>query len=165
MKTHFVNWSYKYFAPTALYKPRFLGMCCLVTVMILAHFAMWSAVGAQARTEAHCDPGPHGDPSRTGFWVVGPVDRRGGEKSADGGAVLEERRFDLAAGEIETTLTLVEAAGGRDSATYRMRTYTASELVELVAGAGFERVECYGDLGRTPLTIETRLAVLARAPD
>ena len=49
MKTHFVNWSYKYFAPTALCKTRFVGVCWLVTVMLSCHFGMWSEAGAQTR--------------------------------------------------------------------------------------------------------------------
>jgi hypothetical protein len=49
MKTHFVNWSYKYFAPTALCKPRLVGVCWLVTVMLSCHFGMWSEAAAQTR--------------------------------------------------------------------------------------------------------------------
>jgi SAM-dependent methyltransferase len=90
---------------------------------------------------------------------------RGWEPLPDGGFVIEERRFDQVAGEIATTLALVEAAGGRESATYGMRIYTATELVKLVADAGFEGVECFGGLEREPLTIATRLVVLARAPE
>ena len=78
---------------------------------------------------------------------------------------VEERRFDQVAGEIETSHTLIEAAGGRESVTYRVRTYTVTELVRLLAGAGFTGIECYGGLEREPLEIETRLVVLARAPE
>jgi SAM-dependent methyltransferase len=87
------------------------------------------------------------------------------EPLPDGGFVLEEREFDYAAGEIETTLHLVEAAGHHESATYRMRTYTATDVVRLAAAAGFTAIECFGGLEREPLTTETRLVVLARAPE
>jgi ubiquinone/menaquinone biosynthesis C-methylase UbiE len=86
------------------------------------------------------------------------------EPLPNGGAVLEERRFDYAAGEIETTLTLVEAGGRCDSASYRMRTYTATDVVRLVAGAGFTAIECFGGFDRKELSTATRLVVLARAP-
>ena len=109
----------------------------------------------------------------SGFLVVETMHRdrlasiydpRGWEPLPDGGIVLEERRFDQVAGEVETTLSLVDAHGSRDSATYRSRVYTATELVRLVEAAGFGAVECYGGLERQELTVQTRLVVLARAP-
>jgi SAM-dependent methyltransferase len=83
----------------------------------------------------------------------------------DGGIFLEERSFDQVAGEIEAGLTLIDAGGNRESVTYRVRTYTATELARLVAAAGFVAIECYGGLEREPLEIETRLVLVARAPD
>ena len=79
--------------------------------------------------------------------------------------LVEERRFDQVAGEIETSHTLIEASGERESITYRVRTYTATELVRLVAEAGFTGIECYGGLEGEALEIDTRLVVLARAPE
>jgi SAM-dependent methyltransferase len=75
---------------------------------------------------------------------------------------FEARRFDYVAGEVETEHALIEADGNRHSLTYRLRLYTATELVRLVAGAGFGEVECFGGFGREPLSRETRLVVLAR---
>lgn len=89
---------------------------------------------------------------------------RGWDPLPDGGLVVEERRFDHAAGEIETTHTLIEAGGARESATYRLRVYTATELARLVEEAGFAQVECLGGLERQELSAQTRLVVLARAP-
>ena len=83
----------------------------------------------------------------------------------EGAVLVEERRFDQVAGEIETSHTLIEATGTRESVTYRVRTYTVTELVRLLAEAGFTGIECYGGLEREPLEIETRLVVLARAPE
>jgi ubiquinone/menaquinone biosynthesis C-methylase UbiE len=87
------------------------------------------------------------------------------EPLPDGGFVLEERRFDQAAGEIATTMHLLDAEGHHESATYGVRIYTTTELVRLVVAAGFEGVECFGGLEREELTIATRLVVLARAPE
>lgn len=107
-----------------------------------------------------------------GFLVVETMQRdrlasifapRTWEPLPDGGLVAEERRFDQVAGEIETTLTLVAADGQQESATYRARIYTATELVRLLAAAGFGAIECYGGLEREEPSIETRLVVLARA--
>ena len=88
---------------------------------------------------------------------------RGWEPLPDGGFVVEERRFDEVAGEVETMHLLIDAAGRRESATYRMRIYTATELVQVVAGAGFTAIECYGGPEGEELRIETRLVLLARA--
>ena len=89
----------------------------------------------------------------------------GWDSLPDGGVLVEERRFDQVAGVIENDFTLVDAAGARESVTYRIRTYTVTELVRLVEEAGFTAIECYGGLDGEELTIETRLAVLARAPE
>jgi ubiquinone/menaquinone biosynthesis C-methylase UbiE len=81
----------------------------------------------------------------------------------DGGVVLEGRRFDQVAGVVENDFILIDAAGARESLTYRIRTYTATELVRLVEEAGFNGIECYGGPEREELRIETRLVLLARA--
>jgi SAM-dependent methyltransferase len=84
----------------------------------------------------------------------------------DGGFVLEERRFDHAAGEIETTHTLVTADGSRKSHTYRLRVYTATELIRLLEDAGFQAVEPYGGLEGGELSERVwRLAVVAHVGD
>lgn len=80
----------------------------------------------------------------------------------EGDAVrLEERRFDLVAGEIESDLTLL-AVGERRSVTFRLRVYTATEVVKLLAEAGFGGIECFGAFEGGPLSRETRLVVRAR---
>src|SRR5262249_27353866 len=80
----------------------------------------------------------------------------------DGDLLFEERSFDYAAGDIETTHTFVPAAGERRSISYRLRLYTATELVRLLQRAGFSAVEAYGDFQRTPLSEHTRLVLVAR---
>jgi SAM-dependent methyltransferase len=86
----------------------------------------------------------------------------GWEDLGDGSLRLEARRMDYVAGEIETDFILIEADGSRHSLTYRLRLYTATELVGLLEAAGFDDVECFGGFGREPLSRETRLFVLAR---
>jgi SAM-dependent methyltransferase len=90
--------------------------------------------------------------------------RRGWDPLPDGDLLVEERAFDYAAGEIETTHSLVEAGGNRESMTYRFRVYTATELVRLVEEAGFTAVECFGGFDREELSRETRLVLVAKAP-
>ena len=85
------------------------------------------------------------------------------DRLSDDAVRLEERRFDLVSGEIETDLTVL-SVGERRSVTYRLRIYTATELVKLLAEIGFVEIECFGDLGGGPLTRETRLVVSGRRP-
>jgi SAM-dependent methyltransferase len=88
-----------------------------------------------------------------------------GWEDLGGGALrLEARRFDYAAGEMEVDFMLIEADGRRHSITYRLRLYTATELVRLVADAGFAAVECFGGFDREPVSRDTRLVILARSP-
>ena len=91
------------------------------------------------------------------------VFREEGWQDLGGGALrLEARRFDYAAGEVETDFILIEADGSRHALTYRLRLYTATELVRLLEAAGFDHVECFGGFEREPLSRERRLVVLAR---
>jgi ubiquinone/menaquinone biosynthesis C-methylase UbiE len=77
--------------------------------------------------------------------------------------LVEESRFDPVAGEIETDHILF-ADGERRAVTFRVRVYTATELVRLLADVGFGDIECFGDLEGGELTRETRLAARARRP-
>jgi ubiquinone/menaquinone biosynthesis C-methylase UbiE len=82
----------------------------------------------------------------------------------EGEAILAEaRRFDYTAGEIETDHILISDAKRR-SVTFRVRVYTATELVRLLEGLGYQAVECFGDLEGAELSRETRLVVRARKP-
>jgi ubiquinone/menaquinone biosynthesis C-methylase UbiE len=85
-----------------------------------------------------------------------------GWEPLDGEAILaESRRFDHVAGEIETEHILI-ANGARRSITFRLRVYTVTELVRMLAGAGFGEIECFGDYEGGELSRETRLVVRAR---
>jgi SAM-dependent methyltransferase len=76
---------------------------------------------------------------------------------------LEEHVFDQVSGEVENTLALY-SPNERRTATYRIRCYTATELVRLLGGVGFADIECFGDLEGGPLSRETRLVVRAKKP-
>jgi ubiquinone/menaquinone biosynthesis C-methylase UbiE len=79
------------------------------------------------------------------------------------GILVEDRRFDHMAGEIDTTHTMIDSEGRRESFAYRMRLYTATELARLAEDAGFTEIECFGDLDREPLSQHTRLVLVARS--
>jgi SAM-dependent methyltransferase len=87
----------------------------------------------------------------TGWHMVG-----------EGRLLLEQRTFDPAAGVAQTTQTLVEPSGERDSRTFSLRVYTATELTAMLARAGFEESRCYGDLAGGPFASDTRLVAVAR---
>jgi SAM-dependent methyltransferase len=88
---------------------------------------------------------------------------RGWEPLEDGAVLLEERRFDYVAGEIETDHTLL-SVGARQGVTFRLRVYTATELVKLLGEIGYDESDCFGDLEGGPLSRETRLVVRAKKP-
>jgi SAM-dependent methyltransferase len=87
----------------------------------------------------------------TGWHMVG-----------EGRLLLEQRTFDPAAGVAQTTQTLVEPGGQRDSRTFTLRVYTATELTAMLARAGFDDTRCYGDLAGGPFGTQTRLIIVAR---
>ena len=77
--------------------------------------------------------------------------------------LLEQRTFDLASGVCQTTQTLIDPAGTRESRTYSVRVYTATELTAMARAAGFAEVRCFGGLDGSPLGIATRLVLVAIA--
>ena len=79
-----------------------------------------------------------------------------------GRVLLEQRTFDPAAGVAQTTQTIIETSGERDSRTFSLRVYTATELVAMLAAAGFAESKCYGDLDGRPFGTDARLVVAAR---
>jgi SAM-dependent methyltransferase len=60
--------------------------------------------------------------------------------------LLEQRTFDAAAGVAQVTQTLVDGTGTRESRTYSIRVYTATELLAMLDAAGFAGARCHGDL-------------------
>jgi SAM-dependent methyltransferase len=84
----------------------------------------------------------------------------------EGEAILaESRQFDYVAGEIETEhIFIPEGPAPRRQATFRLRVYTATDLVRMLSAVGFGEIECFGDYDGGELTRETRLVVQARKP-
>jgi ubiquinone/menaquinone biosynthesis C-methylase UbiE len=81
----------------------------------------------------------------------------------DDALVAEARSFDHVAGEIETQHVFV-AGGSRRDFTYKLRVYTATDLVHMLDEVGFGEIECFGDYDGAELSRETRLVVRAIRP-
>jgi ubiquinone/menaquinone biosynthesis C-methylase UbiE len=79
----------------------------------------------------------------------------------EGRLLLERRTFDPEAGVAQSTQTLIDSAGGRESRTFSVRTYTATELLRMLASAGFAEAKCHGDFAGAPFTPHTRLVIVA----
>ena len=79
----------------------------------------------------------------------------------EGRLLLERRTFDAAAGLAQVTQTLIDGAGTRDSRSYSIRVYSATELLAMLASAGFGDAKCYGDLEGAAFTTATRLVIAA----
>ena len=62
---------------------------------------------------------------------------------------------------LQTTETLIEGSGARESRTYSVRIYAATELVTMLGRAGFSQVRCLGGLGGALFTAATRLVIVA----
>jgi ubiquinone/menaquinone biosynthesis C-methylase UbiE len=86
----------------------------------------------------------------------------GWELLGEGRLLLEQRTFDPAAGVTQTTQTLIDKSGERDSRTFEARIYTATELLHMLRVAGFAKTSCYGDLQGSPFGTATRLVIVAR---
>jgi ubiquinone/menaquinone biosynthesis C-methylase UbiE len=80
----------------------------------------------------------------------------------EGRLLVEGRTFDPAAGVVQTTQTLIDGAGGRDSRSWSVRVYAATELLAMIARAGFAEARCYGDLEGAPFGVDGRLVIVAR---
>jgi ubiquinone/menaquinone biosynthesis C-methylase UbiE len=79
----------------------------------------------------------------------------------EGRLLLEQSTFDPASGVAQTTQTLIDGAGRRESRTFSVRVYTATELIAMIARAGFSDVKAYGTLDGDPFTLATRLVLVA----
>jgi ubiquinone/menaquinone biosynthesis C-methylase UbiE len=77
------------------------------------------------------------------------------------GFLLEEGRFDQVSSVYSNVMTYIPDDGARREFPFSMRTYTATELVEMLRAAGFEDVSCYGGLDGEELTFDTRLVLVA----
>jgi SAM-dependent methyltransferase len=80
----------------------------------------------------------------------------------EGRLLLEQRTFEPATGLTQTTQTLIDGSGERDSRSFSLRVYTATELIAMLSRAGFADSRCYGDLDGGAFTTDTRLVIVAR---
>jgi ubiquinone/menaquinone biosynthesis C-methylase UbiE len=79
----------------------------------------------------------------------------------EGRLLLDQRTFDPAAGVATSTQTLVDSTGRRESVTWTVRVYTATELLRMVERAGFSDAKAYGDLEGASFAPDTRLVLAA----
>ena len=77
------------------------------------------------------------------------------------GVLLEERRWDPVAGVVETLHELRPDSGGPESVTFRLRTYTATEIDALLRRAGFGEVAFHESLEGGPAGVASRIAAVA----
>jgi SAM-dependent methyltransferase len=82
--------------------------------------------------------------------------------AGEGRLLLEQRTFDHGSGVAQVTQTLVDPGGGRESRSYSLRVYAATELLAMLARAGFAETRTYGDLDGSPFDAATRLVIVAR---
>jgi ubiquinone/menaquinone biosynthesis C-methylase UbiE len=86
----------------------------------------------------------------------------GWELLGEGRLLLEQRTFDPVGGVVQTTQTLIDKDGHRESRPFATRVYTATELVAMLRAAGFAKATCHGDLHGAPFDTGTRLVIVAR---
>ena len=79
----------------------------------------------------------------------------------EGRLLLEQRTFDPVTGVSQSTQTLIDGSGERDSRTFCVRVYTATELLAMIDRAGFADAKAYGSFDGDPFTTSTRLVVVA----
>jgi ubiquinone/menaquinone biosynthesis C-methylase UbiE len=85
------------------------------------------------------------------------------ELLGEGRLMVMQTTFDHASGVAQTTQTFIDANNERESRTWSIRVYTATELAAMLDRAGFAEARCYGDLEGGPLSSTTRLVIVARA--
>ena len=79
----------------------------------------------------------------------------------EGRLLLQQRTWDPVTGVAQTTQTLIDGRGERDSRTFSVRTYTATELLRMLGAAGFADAKAYGSFAADPLTPASRLVIVA----
>ena len=78
----------------------------------------------------------------------------------EGRLLLEQRTFDAAAGVAQTTQTLIGSDGARESRSFSVRVYAATEVTAMLERAGFAEVRLHGDLDGGAFGPETRLVAV-----
>ena len=86
------------------------------------------------------------------------------EELEGGGIMLEDRRYDIAAGRTEAFWTILRADGSRAELAHSLRLYTPAELFAMMERAGLHVAETWGSWDGDALELDSRrLIVLARA--
>jgi ubiquinone/menaquinone biosynthesis C-methylase UbiE len=96
-------------------------------------------------------------------WLVRHFQENRWMRVGEGRLMLEQVSFDPASGVAQTTQTLVDPGGERESRTWSLRVYSATELLAMVSRAGFASARCHGDLEGGPFTTDTRLVIVGSA--
>jgi SAM-dependent methyltransferase len=94
-------------------------------------------------------------------WLLRKFREQDWQLIGEGRLLLEQRTFEPVAGVAQVTQTLVETSGARESRTFSLRVYTVTELLAMLARAGFREIRCHGDLGGAPFGTDTRLVIAA----
>jgi SAM-dependent methyltransferase len=97
--------------------------------------------------------------------LVGRFAERDWYPRGEGRLMLEQRTFDPVAGVAQTTQTIVHGNGERESRTFSVRVYTATELLAMLRRAGYVETRCRGNLAGEPFGVGTRLVIVARRPE
>ncbi|HUA74231.1 MAG TPA: class I SAM-dependent methyltransferase [Solirubrobacteraceae bacterium] len=95
-------------------------------------------------------------------WLARHFAERNWRSLGEGRVLLEQSTFDLQSGLSQATQTVIDSGGVRESRSFSVRVYTATELVAMLTRAGFARATCYGALDRAPLSSDSRLAIVAK---
>jgi len=81
----------------------------------------------------------------------------------EGRLLLDQRTFDPATGVAQVTQTLIAGDGTRDSRTYGLRVYSATELLHMLDRAGYSDAKAYGSFDGDRFTVDSRLVMVATA--
>jgi SAM-dependent methyltransferase len=80
----------------------------------------------------------------------------------EGRLMLQQRTFDPVEGVAQTTQTIIYGSGERESRTFSVRLYTATELLAMLRRAGYAELRCHGNLAGEPFEVGSRLVIGAR---
>ena len=94
--------------------------------------------------------------------VVRTISQHGITRYDDGLIVLEERHVDLLTSRNDVRVSLLHPDGKRTEHLQSMRIYTLTELVHMLADVGLQIQAYYGGLDGGPLTLDSRLVILAK---
>jgi SAM-dependent methyltransferase len=94
--------------------------------------------------------------------VIRTTSPHGITRYSDDLIVLEERHIDLLTSRNEVRVSLLHPQGRRTEHRQSMRIYTLTELVHMLEDVGLQVLAYYGGLEGGPLTLDSRLALLAQ---